>query len=62
MDGCIPRFRLGFGPHVSYGRGPAAFLGEVAGGRSPQARRIYGGHLTALYLESNRYPIGLMFC
>jgi hypothetical protein len=62
MDGCVPGFRLGFGPNMSYGKGRAAFIGQVAGGRSPRARRVYGGHVLALYLESNHYPVGLMFC
>ena len=47
----------------------ASLFGEVDGGRATRyrhgantIRRITGGHLEALELESNRHPIGLLFC
>jgi hypothetical protein len=50
-------------------RGPAALFGEVDGGRTIPHRhranvssRISGGTLEALELESNRHPVGLLFC
>ena len=56
--GCLVGFFLGWRP-----RRHATFWGEVDGGRAVGANlRIVGGHLTSLNLESNRYPVGLMFC
>lgn len=50
-------------------RNQASLYGEVDGGRTMSHRqgrntilRVSGGHLEALELESNRHPIGLLFC
>ena len=43
----------------------ASLVGEVVGGHTKRVRntqRIYGGYLADFELESNRYPIGLLFC
>ena len=54
--GCPTGFSLG------WRHGPASFFGEVDGGRAGKHDTIVGGRLTSLALESNRYPVGLLFC
>jgi hypothetical protein len=54
--GCLTGFSLG------WRHGPASFFGEVAGGRAGKHNTIVDGRLTSLALESNRYPVGLLFC
>lgn len=63
QGGCLTGFFL-FGRHNH-----ASLFGEVDGGHAlphgqgPNAiLRISGGHLAALELESNRHPVGLLFC
>jgi hypothetical protein len=55
-SGCLSGFSLGW-PHSR-----ASFVGEVGGGRAGKDQGIVGGRLTSLALESNRYPVGLLFC
>jgi hypothetical protein len=60
VDGCIgDAFFFGL-----RGRGPVQFAGFVAGAHGPQAQRhrVFGGHLVWWEVESNRYPVGLLFC
>jgi hypothetical protein len=56
--GCLGGFFLGWRGHYH-----ASFWGEVEGGRAAGRKLvIHGGQLTSLNLESNRYPVGLLFC
>jgi hypothetical protein len=58
ISGCGQGFFLEGPP-----RRHASFFGEVDGGRTAGRNfHLVGGHLTALNLESNRYPVGLLFC
>ncbi len=58
-NGCLTGFSVWkHHPH-------ATFFGDVVGGHTKLVRRselVYGGHLEDLQLESNRYPVGLLFC
>jgi hypothetical protein len=58
-SGCLAGFSL-------YGHDRHAdFFGDVVGGHTKLVRkalRIDGGHLADLELESNLYPVGLLFC
>lgn len=56
--GCLVGFFFGWRGHHR-----ASFWGEVDGGRGVGRKLvIHGGQLTSLNLESNRYPVGLLFC
>jgi hypothetical protein len=63
QSGCLTGFFF-FGRHHR-----ASLFGEVDGGRTTlhghgrnTIDRVSGGHLDALELESNRHPVGLLFC
>lgn len=55
-QGCLTGFSLG-----SF-RGRASMFIPVEGGRVQNTRIVHGGRMGPLKIESNRFPIGLLFC